>query len=215
MKSVAAVALPLRRVLAVLGALLFVFHLASPAPAQTPDSTGTAPAVAASGQPAPAALEPGVIYLVEGSSLKKLEAMPMDLDKSVGGLGALASVALMTDMTGEQFWGVLAGPASELRLGDAQPRFRVQLEKAKALSIRLGKFAIAGKKRRARINEQKPVDFFDGKYRVELTASKVGEGLWELTPEKPLKPGEYGLAMTSRGPIFDFAVEGPTKASKH
>jgi hypothetical protein len=91
--------------------------------------------------PAAPALEPDAIYLVEGDQLRKLETVPLDKDRSVGGFGALASVALMSDVTGAQFWGVLSVQrASSGR--PTWPRFRVRMEKAKAMSLRLGKFAV-------------------------------------------------------------------------
>jgi hypothetical protein len=112
----------------------------------------------------------------------------------------------MSDMTGEQFWGVLPGPTSDLRLTDTQPRFRLRAEKAQAMSIRLGKFALANKKRRARIDTNKPVDFLHGKFRVPLAVTKVEDGLWELQPVKPLKAGEYALCLSSNGPAVDFTI---------
>jgi hypothetical protein len=169
----------------------------------------TLPPSAQQGQvakPATPGMELGVIYLVEGVTIRKLEGVPLDKDKSVGGLGALVSVATLTDFTGEQFWGVLAGPTSEVRLSDPQPRFRLSGDKAQAYGIRIGKFALAGKRRRARIDTTRPVDFFDGKYRVGHQVTKLGDNLWELQPTKALKPGEYALCLSSNGPAVDFTI---------
>lgn len=186
---------------------------AVPATLLAQDSSGTSPPVQQA-VPAASQMEPGVIYLVEGETLRKLEGVPLDKDKSVGGLGALVSVATMTDMTGEQYWGVLAGPTSDVQLTDPQPRFRVKAEKAQALAIRIGKFALAGKKRRARIDTNHPVDFFDGKYNAPHQVTKLGENLWELQPAKPLKPGEYALCLSGNGPAVDFTIVGEKSDKK-
>ena len=49
-------------------------------------------------------------------------------------------------------------------LVDSQPRFRLKAEKAQAMAVHLGKFALANKKRRARIDTTNPVDFLHGKH---------------------------------------------------
>lgn len=177
----------------------------------SPDSTKAASLASAPVPDTATALEAGIVYLVQGQKLQKLETVPLDKDKSLGGLGMLVSAATLTDMTGEQFWGVLDGPKSDLAVIDAQPHFRVRAEKAKAMAIRLGRFAQAGKKRRARIDTNHPVDFFDGKYRVETAVTKLNDDLYDIAPAKPLKSGEYGLALTSSGPVADFHLDGKKK----
>jgi hypothetical protein len=55
----------------------------------------------------------------------------------------------------------------------------------------------------------------DSDWTIPFVAKDRGEGLWELTPKEPLKPGEYGIfasAMSAGVPspggvLYDFGVD--------
>ena len=99
---------------------------------------------------------------------------------------------------------MMPGSASDVVLDDPQPHFRFTGIKGDAMTLQVALFAVDGEKRVTPIDPGKQVHFF--KKGIDLKVEKVGDQVWELTPTRPLDPGQYGIANSLMGPVADFAI---------
>ena len=170
---------------------------------QMPDTTGMGAAMSQMGQMQE--MMPGAqlkkLEYKKGDAWVKFEVSPAEV-KTGTGVGTMAKA--MVGLGRPKSHLILDGEHSDLVFTDSKPRFRFTGEKKDALGFQLGIFESGSGGRSCQVDAGKPVHFF--KKFVELKVEKAGDGVWDLTPAKPLDPGEYGLANSMAGPVADFAI---------
>ena len=147
-----------------------------------------------------------------GSKLAKLEyrrgdawvAMTTTPAQVNSSTGAGTMVKMMVGLGHPKETFLMPGAASDLVFDDPEPRFRFAGEKSDAMTLQIGLFAVDGEQRVTAVDPAKQFHFF--KKSVDLKVEKVGDQLWELTPARPLEPGQYGIANSIMGPVADFAI---------
>jgi len=99
---------------------------------------------------------------------------------------------------------VVPGPASDVEIREARPRFRVKADGAVAHRIQLAAFEVVDETRITPIETAKGLAVF--KKGAALEVREVKDGRWELRPKKSLQPGEYLLAITPDDPVAAFTI---------
>lgn len=147
-------------------------------------------------------MKPNTLYYLRGDALVKVDESAVDVGAgtSASGVGA----AMLGFGSGVKTWMILPGESSELKIVEAQPRFRIAIEHSMATRLRLANFEVVKDKRRVRTESMHVLEIFKPAVPIDMT--KTAEGVYEFTPKKPLKPGEYGFAMSSGGPVADFTI---------
>ncbi|MBI1751873.1 MAG: hypothetical protein HY014_05430 [Acidobacteria bacterium] len=96
---------------------------------------------------------------------------------------------------------------------DTNPKGRVFLVKAKVNERTQNRSVKVG---RSGFGSVSSIMVPDSDWTVPFTSKDHGDGLWEITPKAPLKPGEYGIfasAMASGAPtggggiLYDFGID--------
>jgi hypothetical protein len=118
--------------------------------------------------------------------------------------GTTAKALLKSELGGPKTYFVLGGAASETAVTLARPRFRVETDAATARRIQLAPLEVKDETRRTPIEIRKGLTLF--KRGIELEATRVRDGLWELRPKRSLQPGEYVLALAADGPVADLTI---------
>ncbi|MFI5371319.1 MAG: hypothetical protein ACHQ52_07140 [Candidatus Eisenbacteria bacterium] len=138
----------------------------------------------------------------KGDAWVAMSTTPVQLNSSMGGATGVVKMMVGLGRPKETF--VVPGSASDVVLTESQPHFRYTGEKGDAMSLQIAVFAVDGEQRMTPIDPAKQVRFF--KKAIDLKAEKVSDHVWELTPAKPLEPGQYGIANSLMGPVVDFAI---------
>ncbi|MBI1797180.1 MAG: hypothetical protein HYR74_09025 [Candidatus Eisenbacteria bacterium] len=186
---------PLRFLPALIALITFAVPPASGA--DTPDSAATPTTRPTAESP----MRPNWFYYLKGDELVRVDATPLESRESVGA-GDVAAGLLWGG--GGKTWMTLPGATSEIHIAEAKPRFRMATERVAALMIRLAPFEVRKDKRWAQTDRGRQQAFF--KKPVPLDVTKISDGLYEITPSKPLDPGEYGFALSAGGPVTDFTI---------
>jgi hypothetical protein len=143
------------------------------------------------------------VELYDGDAWKTVDLGTGSVEGPGG--GGTPKARLESQLGGPRTFFIVAGPASETSVSVARPRFRVQADGAVARRIQLAPFDVKDENRRTPIEIRKGVTLFlKG---VDVEATKVRDGLWEIRPKKSLQPGEYLLALSEAGPVATFAIE--------
>ncbi|HET9952353.1 MAG TPA: hypothetical protein VFS09_11230 [Candidatus Eisenbacteria bacterium] len=118
--------------------------------------------------------------------------------------GASPTARIKSEMGGPKTYFILAGAGSELKIGNARPRFRFSADQATAQRVQLALFEVKDEVRRTPIEIGKGGTMFNRG--VELEVTKVRDGVFEARPKKSLQPGEYALVTSEADPAADFTI---------
>jgi hypothetical protein len=144
-----------------------------------------------------ATMRVGSLYYMNGDTPVRIEESTVDADVSSGlGLGVKTYINL-------------SGTTSDTKISETRPRFRIRApEKFLVQRYRLGAFEVKKDKRQAR-TDMKPGAKTFFKTGTALEIKRIDEGLYELVPAEPLKPGEYGISQQPGAPVADFTITAP------
>lgn len=189
--------------ISVLPVLAVVLALGAPSTsnADAPDSLAKPTAQPSTPEPL---MRPNWFYYVKGAELVRVDATPLETRVSAGAGDAAAGLLWGG---GGKTWMTLAGATSEAQISEAQPRFRVATQRVVALMLRLGVFEVRKDKRWSQTNLSRSQEFY--RKSIPLEVKKVGDDLYEISPSKPLEPGEYAFAVSAAGPVTDFTIVAP------
>jgi hypothetical protein len=107
----------------------------------------------------------------------------------------------------------IVGNAPTIWIRIENPKGRVFLAKAKVNERTQNRSVKMG---RSGYGSVSSVMIPDSDWTIPFTSTERGEGLWELSPKEPLKPGEYGIfasGMSAGAPVgaggvlYDFGVD--------
>lgn len=177
--------------------------LAAPGPSAAVDTV--VPVV-----PAAPAIQPNVIYHLQGDSIVATVRLSPTESRASVGAGDLAANLLWSG--GGKSWMTVVGETSELQIAEPQPRFGVVTDRVTALSLRLGAFQVREDKRWVQTELGRPQEIF--RKPIPLEVREVAPNRWYLTPREPLKPGEYCFASVLNGPVADFTITGKPDKGK-
>ncbi len=142
------------------------------------------------------------VEIYDGNDWKPIGLRTGSLEGPDG--GTTATALHKSELGGPKTYFILGGAASETAVTVARPRFRVETDAATARRIQLAPLEVKDETRRTPIEIRKGLTLF--KRGIELEATKVRDGLWELKPKRSLQPGEYVLALAADGPVADVTI---------
>jgi hypothetical protein len=149
------------------------------------------------------------LYYVRGDSIvAEVRMTPVEQNVSFGA-GDVAATMLWGG--GGKTWLALKGETSELHIPETKPTFVVVMARDQVLRLRLAAFQLKKKGRWAQTDDEKGLEFLKKPVAIDLKEAKPN--VWAITPKQALKPGEYGFANNSNGPVCDFTIasEGAKK----
>jgi hypothetical protein len=198
-------------------------------PGSTP-AVDTAVAVANSDPNDPDALhDPGIYLYTEKSSGKKMIMLEPTV-YSEGKSGGLFKTAMTYGIAKAKWKAVVHNPHANIRTGDTGVVFYFYVEEKGTFGgssspneFTLVRFDVKGDSRETTVYQMNAFGGSSGtqeKANVPFTSVKIRPGVYKITPNAPLKPGEYafltasgmgafapGAAAASR--LFDFGVNPP------
>jgi hypothetical protein len=153
----------------------------------------------------PDATELPLITLYNGTGWAPLERHTIWVTGAGATEKGTATATLKSKLDGPKTYVVMNGSTSETVVKDPKPHFRIQSDRATAVTVQLAEFEANESVRSTTIERVRHGVFFTKG--IDLEVVQVSDGLWELRPTKSLEPGEYALTTTDSDPVADFTVE--------